>query len=657
MNPGELTADGNLQQEEEKKEEVSLQERIRILAHFLDVPEKMRERQEKQAYTAAVNTFITETCSDLSLSKKEIQQITNQFVTTLTTAKGRDVIMPAQIASMLEKAYPEGNKAAFNKITEAFAVNEELQKHTAHIVKKFKVHVAAEKIDPIALRSTTFDTFEVGFAERLRKAAEKETQRTLNTDEIKLLKNAVGIYVHEQRDAVFQEPKTSIDALLTRFPQLTTLINGALIAKAQDEQAIANATLYKKSLDAFETDDAFKKQQIAEKIEVLEGHYAMSLKDANIPDEIKKQKIAQFHAAAVATLSTPQQPNISLFETIQKKMVVDSPTTYEDIGGAWKHTKHELRSNGLENSYMQQLQETRTNYLTRASRLIQLIKQQQAMEQTIATTSRFPAAAEAAENAAAGIAKGAGTLFDWGSRAFSAGRTGAAVAEGAGAVTAAATWEVWAIVGVIVVVVGILIIIIYQVAIAPASTDKEPFPLIADVPRQQVVPSSGAVPTTAAVPPDVIVPVIPPGSIPIGYGKKGDTFATMVPSWEEKTPLPIAGYFTWYGSPGMMDNSMRLQIKNGHISDADIKNCPNYVGKIAMLRKGDFGRCLWIGRSNNEVIGPFLVVDVSSSRHVTSNINRSIGNDRWVADLSWETVHYTFGGKSEHIIIYDKKPE
>ncbi len=87
--------------------------------------------------------------------------------------------------------------------------------------------------------------------------------------------------------------------------------------------------------------------------------------------------------------------------------------------------------------------------------------------------------------------------------------------------------------------------------------------------------------------------------------------------WHMHTPLPASGKASYYAA-GVMRRVAEYRLRVG-----DIKPCPECIGYVAMMRKGDLGRRVWIEREGI-VSGPYLVVDVAAPRDFASVIGRGI---------------------------------
>jgi hypothetical protein len=65
------------------------------------------------------------------------------------------------------------------------------------------------------------------------------------------------------------------------------------------------------------------------------------------------------------------------------------------------------------------------------------------------------------------------------------------------------------------------------------------------------------------------------------------------------------GKATYYAD-GVMERMWQLRIQAG-----DVQPCKDCIGAVAMMRRGDIGRKVWVER-NGEVTGPFIVVDCAA---------------------------------------------
>ncbi len=110
-----------------------------------------------------------------------------------------------------------------------------------------------------------------------------------------------------------------------------------------------------------------------------------------------------------------------------------------------------------------------------------------------------------------------------------------------------------------------------------------------------------------------------------GYG--GYSVDTLNPAYGERTPLPVGGKAMYY-NPGIMQEVYTYRIQLGQIQP-----CAECVGYVALLRRGDLNRRVWLQWNNGAIEGPFLVIDVAAHHHVTQLLSRG-----WVVDVDYLTA-------------------
>ena len=93
------------------------------------------------------------------------------------------------------------------------------------------------------------------------------------------------------------------------------------------------------------------------------------------------------------------------------------------------------------------------------------------------------------------------------------------------------------------------------------------------------------------------------------------------------TSLPAVGKAMYY-NPGIMDQVLAYRLALGQVSP-----CPECVGYVALLHRGDLNRKVWIEWSKGDVEGPFLVIDVAATQHVPLLSAR-----QWVVDVDHATA-------------------
>lgn len=107
----------------------------------------------------------------------------------------------------------------------------------------------------------------------------------------------------------------------------------------------------------------------------------------------------------------------------------------------------------------------------------------------------------------------------------------------------------------------------------------------------------------------------------------GETWETLSPAYSERSPLPLHGLAMYY-NPGIMREVLAYRLQM-----AQIDPCPECVGYVALLRRGDLNRKVWILWPDGTVEGPFLVVDVAARHHVSPLLKRG-----WAVDVDYQTA-------------------
>jgi hypothetical protein len=99
----------------------------------------------------------------------------------------------------------------------------------------------------------------------------------------------------------------------------------------------------------------------------------------------------------------------------------------------------------------------------------------------------------------------------------------------------------------------------------------------------------------------------------------------LTPGYWERSTLPEMGLATFY-SAGTMD-----WVWNYRRTRNEVRDCPECVGAVALLRAGDIGRKVWLQPPGGELAGPFMVVDCARTEDVGPLVDRN-----WVVDVSYE---------------------
>lgn len=109
--------------------------------------------------------------------------------------------------------------------------------------------------------------------------------------------------------------------------------------------------------------------------------------------------------------------------------------------------------------------------------------------------------------------------------------------------------------------------------------------------------------------------------------------------------LPAIGKAMYY-NPGIMD-----QVLSYRLALAQVSPCPECVGYAALLRGGDLNRKVWIQWAEGDVEGPFLVIDVAASQHVSSLLAR-----QWVIDVDYATAIRRAMNAPRYVTVLDSPP-
>ena len=83
-----------------------------------------------------------------------------------------------------------------------------------------------------------------------------------------------------------------------------------------------------------------------------------------------------------------------------------------------------------------------------------------------------------------------------------------------------------------------------------------------------------------------------------------------------------------YYNPGIMQTVLSFRLEVGHVA-----LCQECVGYVALMRREDINRRVWLEWEDGVVEGPFLVIDTAAKQHVASLISRN-----WVVDVDYETA-------------------
>jgi len=101
-----------------------------------------------------------------------------------------------------------------------------------------------------------------------------------------------------------------------------------------------------------------------------------------------------------------------------------------------------------------------------------------------------------------------------------------------------------------------------------------------------------------------------------------------------------------YYNPGIMDQVLAYRLALGQVSP-----CSDCVGYVALLHGGDLNRKVWIQWAEGDVEGPFLVIDVAASQHVSSLLAR-----QWVVDVDYATAMRRAMDAPRYVTVLDSPP-
>ena len=99
------------------------------------------------------------------------------------------------------------------------------------------------------------------------------------------------------------------------------------------------------------------------------------------------------------------------------------------------------------------------------------------------------------------------------------------------------------------------------------------------------------------------------------------------PDYNQSTPLPVQGRAMYY-SPNVFERVLDFRLSANHVTE-----CAECIGYVAMLRRGDLDRRVWLRREGKPAEGPFWVIDVAAKHHVGSLLERT-----WVVDVDYATA-------------------
>lgn len=123
--------------------------------------------------------------------------------------------------------------------------------------------------------------------------------------------------------------------------------------------------------------------------------------------------------------------------------------------------------------------------------------------------------------------------------------------------------------------------------------------------------------------PPVQVEVAPPAPVdPLTLVWQG-----LTPGYYQVSPLPAQGLAMYY-NPNVFERVLEFRRSAGNVTE-----CPECIGYVALLRRGDVDRRVWLRREGKPAEGPFWVIDVAGKNHVGQLLERG-----WVADVDYATA-------------------
>lgn len=101
----------------------------------------------------------------------------------------------------------------------------------------------------------------------------------------------------------------------------------------------------------------------------------------------------------------------------------------------------------------------------------------------------------------------------------------------------------------------------------------------------------------------------------------------LEPSYNQATPLPMQGRAMYY-NPNIFEKVLDFRLRADHVTQ-----CGECIGYVALLRRGDLDRKVWLRRDGKPAEGPFWVIDVAGKHHVGMLLERN-----WAVDVDYETA-------------------
>lgn len=101
----------------------------------------------------------------------------------------------------------------------------------------------------------------------------------------------------------------------------------------------------------------------------------------------------------------------------------------------------------------------------------------------------------------------------------------------------------------------------------------------------------------------------------------------LTPGYYQTSPLPVQGLAMYY-NPNVFERVLEFRRSAGNVTE-----CAECIGYVALLRRGDVDRRVWLRREGKPAEGPFWVVDVAAKHHVGQLLERG-----WAVDVDYETA-------------------
>ncbi len=101
----------------------------------------------------------------------------------------------------------------------------------------------------------------------------------------------------------------------------------------------------------------------------------------------------------------------------------------------------------------------------------------------------------------------------------------------------------------------------------------------------------------------------------------------LTPDYFQASPLPAQGRAMYY-NPNVFERVLDFRLSANHVTE-----CEECIGYVALLRRGDLDRRVWLRREGKPAEGPFWVIDVAGKNHVGMLLERN-----WVVDVDYETA-------------------